>query len=47
MFNHIVTNYYIVTFILKEASLKMGANPVPETGVLNFNTCNGRSLYSH
>ena len=31
MFNHSVSNYYVVTFVLDEADLKISIDPVPES----------------
>jgi hypothetical protein len=31
MFNHSVMNYYTATFVLKEAKLKTGTDPVSES----------------
>jgi hypothetical protein len=36
MFNHSVNNYYVVTFVLEEARLKIGIDPVPETKYVKF-----------
>jgi hypothetical protein len=44
VFNRSISNYYVVTFVLQEESLKSGPILSLKRSFLNLNTYDGRSL---